>query len=78
MVIGGVPILFVGLFWAYNPNISVIVDYMLMAKEISSGYILTMSMPVDFNFTMKMAFVKIVKIFTKLFPGIRDSVSILR
>lgn len=57
MVIGGVPILFVGLFWAYNPNISVIVDYMLMAKEISSGYILAMSMPVDFNFSMKMAFV---------------------
>lgn len=55
MVIVGLPILFIGLFFLYNPNIVSMFDYILMAKEISSGYILNMSIPVAFNFSMGMA-----------------------
>lgn len=55
MVIVGLPILFIGLFFLYNPNIASMFDYILMAKEISSGYILNMSIPVAFNFSMGMA-----------------------
>lgn len=48
----GVPIGFCLAFIIYNPDFSAIVNYVCVAKEISSGYIYAMSAPIPHGYTL--------------------------